>query len=87
MTQHFTSNTISQARWCNACKRQTQHSVSGNRLGRCMEHGGGAIATQTASLKPNTVDWPPACLCPAYKFPHLHEAFLKRWDAEHRGAA
>lgn len=36
--EHYTTNTESVTKWCNACNRPTQHSVSGGRVGRCMEH-------------------------------------------------
>lgn len=38
MTEHYTANTESVTAWCNHCNRNTQHSVSGNRRGRCLEH-------------------------------------------------
>ena len=38
MAEHYTTNTESVTRWCNACNRPTQHKVSGGRVGRCMEH-------------------------------------------------
>lgn len=38
MTEHYTTNTESVLRWCNQCNRLTRHSVSGKRVGRCMEH-------------------------------------------------
>jgi hypothetical protein len=39
VSEHFTSNTESVWKWCNTCMKNTEHSVSGNRLGRCQEHG------------------------------------------------
>lgn len=36
--EHYTRNTESVTRWCNHCGRNTQHSVSAGRVGRCMEH-------------------------------------------------
>ena len=38
MAEHYTSNTESVTRWCNHCGRPTQHTVSGGRVGRCLEH-------------------------------------------------
>jgi hypothetical protein len=38
VTEHYTRNTESVTKWCNACKRPTQHKVSGGRVGRCLEH-------------------------------------------------
>ena len=38
MTEHYTANTESVTRWCNQCGRGTQHTVSGGRVGRCLEH-------------------------------------------------
>lgn len=38
MSEHYSKGTESDTRWCTTCHRFTQHSVSGNRLGRCMEH-------------------------------------------------
>ena len=35
--QHYTKNTVSVAQWCNFCRRQTQHTVSGGRVGLCTE--------------------------------------------------
>ncbi len=36
MSQHYTRNTISDQKWCNACKRFTQHEVSDGRLSNCL---------------------------------------------------
>jgi hypothetical protein len=38
MAEHYTRNTESVTRWCNTCQRDTQHSVSSGRVGRCLEH-------------------------------------------------
>jgi hypothetical protein len=38
VSEHYTKNTESVTRWCNRCARDTQHSVSAGRIGRCMEH-------------------------------------------------
>lgn len=38
MAEHYTRNTESVTEWCNRCWKYTQHSVSGGRIGRCMEH-------------------------------------------------
>lgn len=38
MSHHFTQNTESITRWCGQCGKMTQHSVSGGRVGLCMEH-------------------------------------------------
>lgn len=38
MTEHYTRNTESVTRHCNHCNRQTQHTVSDGRVGRCLEH-------------------------------------------------
>jgi hypothetical protein len=38
MAEHYTANTESVTAWCNKCNHNTQHSVSGNRRGRCLEH-------------------------------------------------
>ena len=38
MAEHYTANTESVTRWCNRCNRPTQHTVSGGRVGRCLEH-------------------------------------------------
>ncbi len=44
MAEHYTSNTESVTRWCNHCGKPTQHSVSGGRVGRCMEHDAPALS-------------------------------------------
>jgi len=36
--QHETKSTTAVAGWCNACRKQTLHRVSGKRRGACMEH-------------------------------------------------
>lgn len=38
MPEHYTLNTLEDTKWCNRCGKPTQHSVSGNRIGRCLEH-------------------------------------------------
>ncbi len=38
MAWHYTQGTESVTKWCNRCSRHTQHAVSGNRVGRCLEH-------------------------------------------------
>ncbi len=38
MPEHYTQGTVGATKWCNRCARQTLHSVSGNRIGRCTEH-------------------------------------------------
>ena len=37
MSQHYTKGTVSVRKWCNTCRRETEHSVSDGRLGRCVE--------------------------------------------------
>jgi hypothetical protein len=44
MTQHFTRNTISAAKWCGKCQKSTQHRIDfvnelkqGGRIGPCLE--------------------------------------------------
>jgi hypothetical protein len=39
MTEHYTKNTLGTLKWCNTCRKQTMHAVSGKRVGRCTEHG------------------------------------------------
>jgi hypothetical protein len=38
MTEHYPDSTEWVIKWCNACSRHTKHSVSGGRVGHCMEH-------------------------------------------------
>lgn len=38
MTEHNTRNTETVTAWCNQCSRNTDHSVSNGRRGRCIEH-------------------------------------------------
>lgn len=38
MPHHFQKNVTETWHFCNTCGRQTKHSVSDGRLGRCMEH-------------------------------------------------
>jgi hypothetical protein len=38
MSEHYTSGSESELRWCNHCERRTRHKISGHQLGRCMEH-------------------------------------------------
>lgn len=35
--QHYTHNTVSVRRWCNECRRFTDHAVAGGRVGHCLE--------------------------------------------------
>lgn len=37
MAQHYTSATVSDSKWCNKCKRFTQHAVSADTIGHCLE--------------------------------------------------
>jgi len=37
MTQHYPKGTISIRKWCNTCGRETEHSVSDGRVGRCVQ--------------------------------------------------
>lgn len=37
MIEHYTKGTISVRKWCNTCGKETEHSVSDGRLGRCVE--------------------------------------------------
>jgi hypothetical protein len=38
LSEHYTKATTETLNWCSHCGRHTKHSVSGGRLGRCMEH-------------------------------------------------
>jgi len=38
MGHHFTKATDRTVAWCSTCGRQTDHAVSGGRLGHCLEH-------------------------------------------------
>ncbi len=69
MTQYYTSNTISVARWCNKCRKQTQHRVDGHRAGPCMECGQADDPQPQAAA----VLYEEACTCEKYAFPHFHE--------------
>jgi hypothetical protein len=52
MPHHYTKDTTSAPAWCNHCWRNTQHSVSDGRLGRCMEHAAPYLSkAQEAKLK------------------------------------
>lgn len=37
--KHETRNTLEITKWCNTCRRMTQHRVSDRRVGTCLEHG------------------------------------------------
>lgn len=53
MTEHYTSNTESVWKWCNTCMKNTTHSVSANRLGRCLEHGAKDKPAEKKDLQEN----------------------------------
>lgn len=38
MTEHFPHNVIGCLKWCNTCRRQTMHAVSGGKPTHCTEH-------------------------------------------------
>lgn len=38
MPEHHTKNTTGVLAFCSSCNRRTLHSVSGKRIGPCMEH-------------------------------------------------
>lgn len=38
MSEHYTRNTESILKWCDACRRLTVHPVTAGRAGRCSEH-------------------------------------------------
>jgi ribosomal protein L44E len=37
-TEHYTKNTVAIRKYCPTCNRMTMHSVSGKRVGHCLEH-------------------------------------------------
>lgn len=44
--QHYTRNTVSVRRWCNECRRFTDHQVSGGQVGHCLEQHARPTASQ-----------------------------------------
>jgi len=38
MSEHYTSSTESDLKYCPRCGRRTVHAVSSGRIGRCTEH-------------------------------------------------
>lgn len=38
MSEHFPRNVIGILKWCNTCRRQTMHGVSGKKPTYCQEH-------------------------------------------------
>jgi ribosomal protein L37AE/L43A len=71
--EHMTLNTVSTALWCNKCSKETQHSVSGRKIGHCLECSARAAGTiAPAPVKTEDSGWPVACTCSAYSFPHHH---------------
>lgn len=47
--QHETKNTLEITRWCNACRRMTQHQTG--RSGRCLEHAAQGVDEHGCSAK------------------------------------
>ena len=67
MSKHHASNTLSTQKWCGKCKRMTDHSVSANREGRCMECG---KKRPILILKSNSVEIRVPCTCLEKPYPH-----------------
>jgi hypothetical protein len=55
MSQHYTRNTVSTSKYCNVCKRLTQHAVFDRRVAHCLEHGGGKPVSEYAEFIAHTV--------------------------------
>lgn len=78
MAQHYPSNTVSDSRWCNKCKRFTQHAVSGHKIGHCLaclerqsnKQNYRAYFQAPVTEVPVTV----SCTCSLRPFPHVHSA-------------
>jgi hypothetical protein len=52
MKHHETKNTTGILLWCNICRKQTVHAVSGKRRGACTEHeNSGMSKKQEAAAK------------------------------------
>jgi hypothetical protein len=91
MAHHSTKNTVSRAKWCNKCGRQTQHAVSDGRVGHCLEHTpDGPVAVEMVPLAPVEIDLP--CECDKYPFAHYHAeqssfARQRRFEDARKGRA
>lgn len=89
MAHHSTRNTISRAKYCKKCGRQTQHAVSDRRIAHCLECG-----TEPEVYVPssNTVEIDLPCECEAYPFAHYHAeqsnmARQRRFEDARKGRA
>ena len=94
MTQHYTSNTLTASKWCNKCKRETQHSVSGHIIGHCLacqeRQANHQHLRDYFQVERRVVEIDPPCQCRAYPFAHYHSdrsatARSGRWEAHRRG--
>ena len=69
MAQHYTGNTVSVAKWCHKCQRQTQHRVDDHRVTRvCMECDEAPVPSPLGTI----VEVPQGCSCPKYPGSHFH---------------
>src|SRR3954453_1253657 len=70
---HLSKSTVSATYNCRKCGRITPHRIDGGRKGPCM------VCNPSVALKSKPVrqepesDWPLACHCRKYPFPHHHE--------------
>jgi len=88
MAHHSTKNTVSRAKYCNRCGRQTQHRVDGGRVAHCLECG----TVPEAFVFSGVVEIDPPCECEAYTFAHYHAeqsnmARQRRFEDAKRGRA
>jgi len=44
MAEHYTKATEAISKWCDTCRRLTEHAVSSGRIGRCKEHAAAALS-------------------------------------------
>ena len=38
MSEHYPGNVVGVLKWCNHCRKQTMHAVSGKKATHCQEH-------------------------------------------------
>jgi hypothetical protein len=74
--QHQTLSTVSTALWCNKCRKETQHSVSGKKIGHCLNCSSRASETQAEVPVQQIIEVEPLCTCNwaqgTKPYPHSH---------------
>jgi hypothetical protein len=89
MAHHSTRNTISRAKYCKRCGRQTQHAVSDRTIAHCLECG---KVPEIYEFVSNSVEIEVPCECDKYPFAHYHAeqsnmARQRRFEDAKRGRA